>query len=97
MLTGLRLKKRVAPLATTFRAAGNTTRLAMLSMIAREPITLARIVSRLKISPSLAIHHLNMLHRAGWVTKTKFGKLVTYYLVEGALKDTGALLKKRYS
>ncbi len=95
MLTGFRLTKRVAPLASKFRAAGNATRLALLYMLAREPLTLARMASRLKLSPSLVIHHLKILHQAGWVTKTKFGKLVTYYLVEDALKDAQAILKEK--
>lgn len=66
------------------KAAGDINRLAILYLLAAEPMGLRDIVARTRLSSSLVVHHMNVLREAGWVTKTKFGKLVTYYLVESA-------------
>lgn len=62
-------------------------------MLGREPMEFGRLVSRLKVPPSLLSHHLKRLMAAGIVTKTKFGKLATYYLSEAAVKEMDTILR----
>jgi DNA-binding transcriptional ArsR family regulator len=70
------------------------TRLSILYVLAREPTEFGRLVHRLKLSPSLLSHHLKQLMSAGIVTKTKVGKLATYYVAEDSIKGMSALLQK---
>lgn len=94
MLSRDRLKKKIVPIARKFNAAGNVHRLSILYMLMREPMTFSVIVRRLAISPPLALHHLHLLEKSGWVTRSKFGKLVTYYLDDHAAKEIAAFLRK---
>ncbi len=94
MMSRVNLHNKLKPHAAKFHAIGNVTRLSILYILAREPMEFARIVHRFKISPSLAAHHLKQLVIAGLVTKTKVGKLVTYYLLEDAVKEISGLLRK---
>lgn len=81
------MQTRYTSFRNLFRAAGSDIRLSILHMLAREPMSVGAIVRRLKRSPPLTAHHLNILLKAGWVTKTKFGRLVTYYLNEKTLQQ----------
>ncbi len=94
MLSRANLYNKLKPRAAKFHAIGNTTRLSVLYIVAREPMEFGRLVSRLKIPPSLLSHHLKLLVAAGLVTKTKFGKLATYYLAEDSIKEMRTLLRK---
>lgn len=53
-----------------------------------------RLAARLKLPPSLLSHHLKRLVGAGLVTKTKAGKLATYYFSEEGVQTLDALLRK---
>lgn len=94
MLSRINLHNKLKPYAGTFHAIGNITRLSILYVLAREPMEFGRIAHRLKLSPSLLSHHLKHLASAGLVTKTKVGKLVTYYLSEDSVKEMSTLLRK---
>lgn len=94
MLSRVNLHNKLKPHAGKFHAMGNITRLSILYILAKEPMEFGRIVRRLKLRPSLAAHHLTQLVSAGLVTKTKVGKLATYYLSEDAVKEMNALLRK---
>lgn len=76
------------------KAAGDKTRMAILYMLLREPLTLPIIRHRLLLSPPLAAHHLQVLRRAGWVTKSKYGKLVTFMIAPQAVHEVTAFFKK---
>jgi DNA-binding transcriptional ArsR family regulator len=94
MLTGTRLRQKLNVPARRFQALGNLSRLSIVYTLGREPMDFGRLVRRLKIPPSLLSHHLKLLVAAGLVTKTKVGKLATYYLAEDAIKEIGTLLRK---
>ncbi len=87
MLSGNHLTQKTSHTAAKFRAAGTDTRTAILAMLRREPMTFPVLVRKLQLSPSLTLHHLKILQKSGWVTRSKFGKLVTYYLSEQAVKE----------
>jgi DNA-binding transcriptional ArsR family regulator len=94
MLTGSRLRQKLTPPARKFHALGNLWRLSIVYTLGREPMDFGRLVSRLKLPPNLLSHHLKQLMNAGVVTKTKVGKLATYYLADEAVKEMGTLLRK---
>ena len=94
MMSRVTLYNKLKPYAGRFHALGNTTRLSILYSLTREPMEFGRLVHRLKLSPSLLSHHLKQLMSAGIVTKTKVGKLATYYLSEDAIKEMSMLLRK---
>jgi len=94
MLTGERLRQKLKPSAGKFHAIGNLSRLCILYTLAREPMEFGRLSHRLKLPPSLLSHHLKHLVSAGLVTKTKVGKLATYYVAEDSIKGMSALLQK---
>jgi len=77
-----------------FRAAGNDIRIQILLLLFSGPQDLGTIIRKTKLSPSLVAHHLKILHTSGWVTRSKFGKLVTYYINEKAIKEVISFLKK---
>jgi len=94
MLSRVNLHNKLKPHAAKFHAIGNNTRLSVMYTLAREPMEFGRLVSRLKIPPSLLSHHLKLLVAAGLVTKTKVGKMATYYLAEDSIKEMTAFLQK---
>lgn len=94
MLSAPRLKQKVTPIARLLSAAGNIHRTSILYMLIREPLTSIVIIRRLRLSPSLLAHHINILRAAGWITKSKFGKLVSYEINEEAVKEVTTFLRK---
>jgi DNA-binding transcriptional ArsR family regulator len=94
MLSRINLHNKIKPHAAKFHAIGNTTRLSILYILAREPMEFGHIARRLKLRPSLAAHHLKQLVNVGWVTKIKVGKLATYYLSEDSVKEMSTFLRK---
>ncbi len=95
MLSGARLKQKVRDASRMLQAAGDINRLAILYLLATEPMDLRDIIDRTRLSPSLVAHHMRVLLGAEWVTKSKFGKRVTYYLIETAAGKALKLLGKR--
>lgn len=77
-----------------FHAAGSEVRIAILTLLFSGPQDVGTIRRKLKRSPSLIAHHLNVLHASGWVTRSKFGKLVTYYIQDNAVKEIRLFLNK---
>jgi DNA-binding transcriptional ArsR family regulator len=97
MLSRINLHNKMKPHADKFHAIGNIIRLSILYILAREPMEFNRLSNRLKLSPSLLSHHLKRLADVGWVTKTKIGKFVTYYVDEDAVKVVSTSLRKLLS
>ena len=94
MMSRVNLYNKMKPHAGKFHAIGNITRLSILYILAREPMEFGKIAHRLKLLPSLLSHHLNILMKTGLVTKTKFGKLATYYLSEEMIKKINVFFSK---
>lgn len=94
MISNSVLRQKLERPASRFQSLGNLTRLAILYTLARDPLEFGRLRHRLKLPPSLLSHHLTVLLRSGWVTKTKVGKFVTYYVGEDSIKGMTAFLQK---
>jgi len=92
MLSGIRLKQKITPVAAKFLAAGNVHRYHPLYACVRT-LTLPVVIRRLRISPSLA-STTEYSPEKRMVTKSKFGKLVTFYLSEKAVKEVSTFLQK---
>jgi len=97
MISRLRLYQKLQPATKKFSALGNVSRLSIVYSLGREAMEFGALSRRLKISPSLLSHHLNVLLKNGWITKLKVGKLVTYYIAEKTVKDMSMELRKLLS
>jgi len=97
MLSGIRLKQKVAPATKLLRAIADPTRVAIVYLLMSDAMELGDIVHSVGKSAPLVSHHLKVLLSAGWITKTKYGKLVTYYLSEHACKEVSQWLQKGIS
>jgi DNA-binding transcriptional ArsR family regulator len=94
MTTGKRLVAKVSHAARQFQAVGNPYRLAILVLLAENPMTAGSIAKSVGLPDSLASHHLKFLTQAGWITKSiKVGRIVRYSLAAKPLKE----LKKTLS
>ena len=91
MLTGVRLKEKVKPLAKKIQAAAHPHRLAILYLLAHDSMWPRDFVDALGLAESLVAHHLKQLYRNGWVTKSRIGKHVTYQLKSEAFGEVTKL------
>ncbi len=62
------------------KVLADTTRLDILRTLMQEPKHVGEIEMLLDIEQSLLSHHLQVLRREGFVTSTRDGKAVLYYL-----------------
>ncbi|MEP6617734.1 MAG: metalloregulator ArsR/SmtB family transcription factor [bacterium] len=70
-----------APLAVTalrFRALGDETRLALLSLLSAGERTVADLIEATGLGQSLVSHHLRTLRDAGLVTTRRDGRWIYY-------------------
>mgnify|MGYP002868754564 CR=1 FL=1 len=80
MLTGYRLAEKTAALAKKTSGLAHPVRLGCLYLLSFGPKTLMDLASTIDIMPNLAVHHLAILCKGGWVKKEKRGKSVVYTL-----------------
>lgn len=90
MLTGARLRQKLSKTSKLFTALAHPSRVAIVYLLARDPMRVRDIVDQLKLSPTVVAHHLHVLYVVGWVTKMKVGKMTTYSLVPEAAKHIQA-------
>jgi DNA-binding transcriptional ArsR family regulator len=84
MLTRARLKERVKPLCRRARGMAQVYRIAIIYLLAYEPMEAHTITDHLGLKENLVSHHLKQLYLTGWVLKTRKGRVVTYRLNEKA-------------
>jgi DNA-binding transcriptional ArsR family regulator len=82
MLTRARLREKVKPAVRRMRAASHVHRVAILYLLAHEPMIVRDITEAIGVAENLVAHHLKQLHLGGWVVKTKKGREVMYQLRE---------------
>lgn len=85
MTTGKRLLRKVHSYSEKLQAVSDDHRLAIVYLLAHEPMTVRDITLNLPLSHSLASHHSNALYKAGWVTREKIGRTVEYALNKKSL------------
>ncbi|MCL4354830.1 metalloregulator ArsR/SmtB family transcription factor [Patescibacteria group bacterium] len=74
--------------AKLFRGFGDLSRLSILELLTKEPLTVSEIVKKLKLSQSNVSMHLSCLYGCGLVKKKKSGKTVSYKLSCNQVKKT---------
>jgi|SRR3989344_2736164 len=92
MVTGKRLHEKVKPFAGRVRGIAHPHRLAIMYLLAHEPLWVRDIVDYLGLAENLVSHHLKQMHATGWVFKEKVGRTVTYRLNEKAFFEIKKLL-----
>lgn len=76
--------------AIVFRALGDASRFAMVTLLAREELTGAELGRRLGLSTPAVTHHLNELRRAGLIDERRQGAAIHLKLRRVVFLDLGA-------
>ena len=92
MTIGKKLHYKVAPYAKKIRGIAHPHRLAILYLLAHDPLWVRDLVNYLNLPENLIAHHLKQMALAGWVTKEKQGRNVTYTLNTKAFFELKKLL-----
>jgi ArsR family transcriptional regulator, arsenate/arsenite/antimonite-responsive transcriptional repressor len=87
MISGKRLINHVAPTAIKVQAVAHPYRLSVIYMLAHNPLQMHEIAEKIGLPLNLASHHLKMLVKAGWISKSKVGRTVIYSLQPKTLKQ----------
>jgi DNA-binding transcriptional ArsR family regulator len=80
MKSNKRILAKVAKSASCFQALGNPYRMAIVILIKKEPATPSFLAQKLGIKEPLIVHHIAMLTKTGWITRTRSGFHVSYGL-----------------
>lgn len=75
------------PLSLTFQALADPSRRRILERLAQGPATVTVLAEPLKMSKPAVTQHLNVLERAGLITRTKQGRWRTCELREEPLSE----------
>jgi len=93
MLTRARLREKVKPVTRRMRGIAQLYRIAILYLLAHEPMEMHNITDFLGIKENLVAHHLKQMYLSGWVLKTKKGRTVMYQLNEKAFFEFNRLFE----
>lgn len=92
MATGVRLKTKIAPFAARLRGISHPHRLAIVYLLAHNPLRVRDLVQKVGIPQSLMAHHLKAMEKTGWVRKSREGRHMLYTLNTKAFKEMRRLL-----
>lgn len=92
MTTGKRLLAKVRPYAELLNGVSHPYRIAIVYLLAHEPMTGQDLSRALRIKENLLAHHLGSMLRAGWVEKTRYGRHQQYSLKRSAFKALPGLI-----
>lgn len=92
MTTGKRLLAKVAPFAAMVRGVAHPHRIAIVYLLAHDPMWIKDLKNHLGIPQNLVSHHVKQMMRAGWLKKIRIGKHVEYSLNEKIFKELPKLL-----
>ncbi|MGN7968846.1 ArsR/SmtB family transcription factor [Microbacterium sp. 22296] len=68
--------------AELFKVLGNESRLALVWLLSREPLTVGALADRAGLSQPLVSQHLRTLRQAGLVSSEREGKEIRYALAD---------------
>jgi len=80
MTTGVRLRENSKPVSQRLRAIAHPRRVAIITLLAHDPMTMHEIAENMDAGMTLVVHHLNILLKYGWVTKKRNGREMVYTL-----------------
>ena len=93
MFTGVRLKAKVKPTVRLVKGISHKHKLAIIYLLAWGPLPAREIVMDVDLPQNLVEHHLKDLLVAGWVTRKRIGREVTYSLVDKSFWDLTKLIR----
>ena len=93
MTSGLRLKGKIAPYVKILQAIAHAHRLAIVYLLAHEPLRTRDLMQKIGLNQSLLVHHLDILKKEGWIRKQRAGKHMTYLLEKKMFTKLVRLLK----
>ncbi len=94
MTTGKRLLAKVAPFADMVRGIAHPHRIAIVYLLAHDPLWIKDLKNHLGIPQNLVSHHVKQMMKAGWLKKERIGKHVEYSLNEKIFKEIPKLLEE---
>ncbi len=92
MTTGKRLLQRVAPYSLMLKGLSHPYRIAIVYLLAHDPMWGEDLAKHLHIKENLLMHHLNAMLGAGWVTKEQDGRHKLYSLRAKTFRELPKLL-----
>jgi DNA-binding transcriptional ArsR family regulator len=78
--------------ALTLKALGDTTRYAIVSVLAKEPLTSADLAEKMGLSRPTVSHHVHLLREGGLLLEKSQGKTVLLSLRRDAIENLSALI-----
>ena len=79
-----------------FRILGNPTRLAILELLTKNPLTVKEICEQINQERSMVAHNLHLLLSCGFVSVERRGKTRVYMLNEIIMEDIFRIFKNHY-
>lgn len=92
MTSGKRLLAKVAPYVRMAQGISNPYRMAILYLLAHEPMWPEDISRHLPIAQNLVAHHLKAMVGAGWLKKRRVGGHVMYSLQKKIFREFPRLI-----
>lgn len=92
MFTGVRLKEKVKPATKLVKGIAHKHKLAIIYLLSYGQLPAREIVADMDLPQNLVEHHLKDMLLAGWVTKRRIGRDVTYELVDKTFWDFTRLI-----
>ncbi len=93
MHTGIRLKEKVKPTAKLVKGIAHKHKLAIIYLLAWGPLPAREIVMDIDLPQNLVEHHLKDMLEAGWVSRKRVGREVTYQLIDKSFWDLTRLIR----
>jgi len=92
MTTGKRLLQRVTPFSRIIKGLAHPYRIAIVYLLANDPMWGEDLARHLRIKENLLMHHLNALCAAGWLTKEREGRHMRYALRAKTFRELPMLI-----
>lgn len=83
---------KIAPYAKTLRGIAHPHRLAVVYLLSHGSLWVRDLVTKLGISQSLLVHHLDAMEKTGWVKKSREGRHMAYTLQKKTFKGMARFL-----
>lgn len=94
MTTGKRLVQRATTISRSVKGIAHPYRIAIIYLLAHEPMWGEDLTRHLQIKENLLMHHLKAMLQAGWITKSRDGRHMQYTLRTRTFKEFPMILSE---